>query len=171
MPAFIPSQSDWEWYKRQLAKLQADTAMLKKQIAAVANQVDLYGNTTTIVGALNQTVLIGATASEKGVHVGTGIGSATAPEVGIAWRKNLVTTTITTTGGNTSATVASATGLTTGMVIGAMASDGSDAIVPGTTILTISGTTITLSIKASATVSGAYCAACNWYQLSDLTVP
>lgn len=59
-----------------------------------------------------------------------------------------VSTTIDTTDGSTSATVASATGLALGMEIVA------DNIPAGTTIAGISGTTITLSANATATASG-----------------
>ena len=57
-----------------------------------------------------------------------------------------ITTTITTTSGSTTATVASATGIANGMCIGS-------ANTAPNTMLTISGTTVTLSQKATATGS------------------
>jgi len=59
-----------------------------------------------------------------------------------------VITTLTTTAASNSATVASATGLLDGMVI-----YGNPNIVPGTTISTISGVTLTLSANASGTAT------------------
>jgi hypothetical protein len=56
-----------------------------------------------------------------------------------------ILSTLTTTGASTTATVASATGLLQGMNI-----FGNANIVPGTTIASISGTTVTLSAAASA---------------------
>lgn len=67
---------------------------------------------------------------------------------GSAANRIQVSTTISTTNLNTSATVASATGLSIGMKIV------SANIPAGTTITAISGTTITLSGNASATASG-----------------
>jgi len=58
-----------------------------------------------------------------------------------------VNTTGTVTSGTTSLTVASATGITAGMyVVG-------EGITPGTTVSSISGTTVTLSANANATLS------------------
>jgi len=55
-----------------------------------------------------------------------------------------VVTTMTTTGASNSATVTSATGLSQGMNV-----FGNANVVPGTTIASISGTTVTLSANAS----------------------
>jgi len=57
-------------------------------------------------------------------------------------------TTISTTSGSPTATVASATGLFPGMIVV------SANVVPGTTVSNISGTTITLSANATSTASG-----------------
>ena len=67
---------------------------------------------------------------------------------GTAANRAQVSTTITTTNASATATVASASGLARGMYI-------RSANVPsGTTILSISGTTITMSANATATASG-----------------
>lgn len=145
--------------------MQQQLESLATQVTAIQNGVDKYGNTVVIIGNLNQTILIGATASQTGVYVGTAL---TGP--GIAWQANVQATTVTTTAGSTSATVASGTGLVNGMVCGAAKVVGVSAIVPGTTF-TISGTTLTLSIAAAETGSGLYFAACNFYALTGVTYP
>ena len=150
--------------------MQQSIEALQVQLTAISNQVDQFGNSTVLIGNLNQTVLVGADASHTGVYVGTGIGTPTAPVAGIAWRENTVATTITKTGAS-AGTVASASGLVNGMVCGAAQVAGVSAIVPGTTF-TITGTAVTLSIPWAVTAATSiYFVACNWYQLSQLTVP
>jgi hypothetical protein len=67
---------------------------------------------------------------------------------GSASNVNQVSTTITLTNGSATATVASATGLAVGMYIS------HPKVLPGSSILTISGTTLTLSNTATGSVSG-----------------
>lgn len=165
MAAFVPSQSDWATFVRQQTQMQTAIEALQNQLASVQNQVDQYGNTIVIIGNLNQTLLIGASATQTGVYVGTAL---TGP--GIAWRENTQATTITTTANSTTATVGSGSGLSNGMVIASAQLNGSSVVVPGTTF-TISGTTVTLSIAAAQSSSVIYCVACNWYPLTALTVP
>ena len=146
--------------------MQSAIEALQVQVAALQNGVDQYGNTLYLnTNNLNQTVLIGASAGQTGVYVGTAL---TGP--GIAWRENTKATTVTTSSGSTSATVASASGLSNGMICGAARVNGVSAIVPGTTF-TISGTTLTLSIAAAQSGSGLYFVAANWYSLTGLTYP
>lgn len=165
MPSSIPSQGDWQTFVRQQQQMQQAIEALQNQLASIQNQVDQFGNTLVVIGNLNQTLLIGAAAAQTGVYVGTAL---TGP--GIAWRENTKATTITTTAGSTSATVASGSGLSNGMVLGSAQLGGSSVVVPGTTF-TISGTSVTLSIAAAQNSSGIYCVACNWYSLTGLTYP
>jgi hypothetical protein len=92
-----------------------------------------------------------------GCQVGTGLASV----AGTAYQTGLVTTSISTTAGSITATVGSAAGLSNGMQIGAESASAGVVITPGTWF-TISGTTLTLSQPAVATVSAIYCAACSW---------
>jgi hypothetical protein len=135
--------------------------------------VDHYGNAIVILGQVNQTVTIGATHGQAGVQVGTGLPAGGAPNASLVVQRGLVTTTITTTEGNSSATVDSAVGMVAGMVIGAAdVSDPSSgiatpAITPGTTIAGVSGTTITLSQDAAESGTAIACAACFWTSLAS----
>ena len=131
--------------------------------------LDQWQNTVCIIGALNQVVTAGAGwdtlitppaqgTAIAGVQISTG-----RTDFGIAVPSATpVFTTITTTAGSTSATVASASGLSDTMQIGANGiSNGevASAIAPGTTITHIASLTITLSQAAVLTGSGLYCVA------------
>lgn len=139
-----------------------------------SNTLDEYQNTTRISGPLNQVVTIGAGwisgSPVMGVEVGTNLS-----DFGEAWPSGFVHTTCTISSANLAASqivVASATGLATGMVIGATVYETppsfdeqapANYIVPGSTITGISGTTITLSIAPAFTSSTPlYCCACVW---------
>lgn len=147
-----------------------------QQIAALyagstqGNLIDGYGNTIEVAGTnISQVVTIGASFGQAGVLVGTTLTGA-----GRATQRGLVTTTITTFAGSMAATVASGSGLSMGMAIGAAdVSDPSSgvatpAIVPGTTISSITGTSVTLSQNAAESGTGLFCAACKWELLSSI---
>lgn len=148
--------------------------------AQQTNVVDQYGNTTVVIGQLNQTVTIGANFQQAGVQVGTALAAPGAftpasPNAGIAVQQGLKLTTITLTKGSTSATVASGAGLVNGMSIGAAnVSDPSSgiatpAITPGTTISAGGGTTsLTLSQNAAESGAALYCAACSWFRVGGV---
>jgi hypothetical protein len=134
--------------------------------AQATNVVDQYGNTTQIAATnLNQIVTIGASYGVAGVHVGTGIAPGTA---GVAFQSGPAITTITLTKGSASATVGSVSGasLGIGQVIGA-GSGATPAIPLGTTILNVSGSTVTLSQNAAASGTGLHCAAARFVVLQD----
>lgn len=157
----------WNTVMQGIARSAARLAALESARYAGAPLIDAYGNTLEISGTnLAGVVFIGASHGQPGVQVGTGLtGTARAKQTG------LVTTTITLTKGSFAATVASGTGLSAGMVIGAAnVSDPSSgtatpAITPGTTIQAITGTSVTLSQKAAETGTGLFCAACNFTKL------
>lgn len=125
--------------------------------------VDSYGNVIELYGSdLAQQVTIGASQGVAGVQVTTGLANGIA---GRAVQSGPATTTITLTKGSTAATVGAVAGLLSmGQVIGAAnVSDPSTgtptpAIVPGTTIAVVSGTSVTLSQGAAESGTGLYCA-------------
>ena len=176
----------WNAVISALTSLQQQVASLKGGATQGPNIVDMFGNTVEVSGTnVDQTVTIGASHGQAGVQVMTAIGTPAAPIAGRAIAQNAaadvtkppwVTTTITLTKGSTTGTVASATGLANGMVIGAAnVSDPSTgiatpAIVPGTTF-TISGTTVTLSQAAAESGSGLFCAACFWRLVAGISYP
>ena len=135
--------------------------------------LDQYANACLIIGNLNQVVTIGAGwisgSPVVGVEVGTGLTG-----FGLAYPSAFAHTTITTTGGSTSATVASSSGFVNGMQIGATVYEvppslGSEQppnyIQPGTT-MTFSGTSVTLSQNALLSGSGLLCCVVTWTQLN-----
>jgi hypothetical protein len=141
--------------------------------AQATNVTDQYGNTIQVTGpSLNQVVTIGASHGVAGVQVWTGIAAGTA---GIAVLSGPSITTVSLTKGSLSATVGSVTGaaLAVGDVIGAAnVSDPSSgiaesAIAPGTTIDTVSGSSITLSQGAMESGTGLYCAAAKFILQQD----
>lgn len=169
-----------QWWTAVLGEISA----LKRQVAALTSGAgagiitDAYGNAMVVQGTnIGQIVTVGATHGQAGVQVGTGLGSPSAPTAGLGVQQGLVTTTIATTAGSVTATVASSAGMSTGMSIGAAnVSDPSSgtatpAIVPGTTISGISGTTITLSQNAAETGSALYCAAVFFRSLALFSYP
>lgn len=136
--------------------------------------LDQYGNTVELWGSnLSQNVTIGASFGNPGVQVGTGIASGTA---GRAYQQALATGKITTTatphGGSPpyTATFTQPAGsigtFATGMTIGAadvtdpLSGTPAPVLTPGTTILGISGSTVTLSLPLPETASDVFCAAC-----------
>ena len=101
-----------------------------------------------------------------GVMVGTNLMGS-----GMAWPTGFSHTTIATTEGSTSATVASGTGFVNGYVIGAVdANTGAEVITPGTTY-SISGTSVTLSAPALLNETAAYCCSCLWNAQSGVVHP
>lgn len=173
MPSYIRSQANAAQFFGQIALLHTGTEALQNQVTSLPNQVDQYGNTITLYGNLNVTILVGGTATQTGVYVGTGLaatpGQPTTP--GIAVVKNLATTTITTTAGSPTATLASASGFSTNMMIGAAQVAGVSAIVPGTYIKNLVSTTVTLSINAAESGTSLYCAAVNVYAVTSYSNP
>jgi hypothetical protein len=143
---------------------------------------DQWGNVTELSGAnLNQVVTIGAGHLQAGVLVSTGIPSGTA---GHAVFSGPAITTITLTQGSISATVGTVTGaaLAQGQVIGAaLATDPTtgtptSAITPGTTIASVSGSSVTLSQGAAESGTSLYCAAGQYILQQDtgwvpITIP
>lgn len=134
---------------------------------------DLNGNVTELYGAnLNQVVTIAAAHLQAGVQVATGIPNGTA---GHAVQSGPAITTITLTKGSASATVGAVTGagLSAGQVIGAaLVNDPTTgtptpAITPGTTISTVSGTSVTLSQNAAESGTSLYCAAARFVVQQD----
>ncbi len=126
---------------------------------------DQFGNVTELSGAnLNQVVTIGAAYRQAGVLVSTGLPAGTA---GRAVFSGPAITTINLTKGSTSATVGTVTGasLAQGQVIGAAlvtdATTGTPtpAITPGTTIASVSGSSVTLSQVAAESGTGLYAVA------------
>lgn len=157
----------WNAIISTLQQLQTDVTALQGGAQQTVT-VDQYGNAIIVSGQLNQVVTIGASFGQAGVLVGTNLPAANNPNAGLVAQTGLVTTTITTTKGSASATVGSGTGLQSGMVIGAAdvtdptSGVATSAITPGTTISSISGTSVTLSENAAESGSGLYCAACFW---------
>jgi hypothetical protein len=125
---------------------------------------DRWMNCVEVSGSnLDQVVTIGAGHLNGGVEVGTGLASGTA---GTAVQANLATGTLTVTKLSTAATLESTTAGTfaEGQVIGVIDASDTDllGVSPATTILEISGSSVTLSQPALDSGSGLYCAACNW---------
>jgi hypothetical protein len=144
-------------------------------LAAQAQQgatYDRYLNVTSLSGSnLNQVVQIGGVSGDAGVFVGTGFASGTS---GIATPSNVAAGRITCSANSNEVTLDSTASGTfaVGQQIGAYILNASgtttDAILPGSVIASISGSTLTLTPPAPAswavvlTGSGLYCAACDW---------
>lgn len=173
MPSYINPQGNWQQFLISFQQMQRDLTAAQQQLSSIQNQVDQYGNTVTLVGNLNPLIMIGATATQIGVQIGTGLastpGQPTTP--GIAVVQGTFTTTITTTANSPTATVASASGLSNNMMIGAIQLGGNPVIVPGTFIKNLVGTTVTLSINAAQSSSSIYCAAAFVRALTGFTYP
>jgi hypothetical protein len=123
---------------------------------------DQYQNCVELSGSnLDQIVTIGAgPLTGGGVQVSTGLANGTA---GRCTRQNQVVASVHLTAGSTTATISSPSGtFAAGMVIGAATASGAEAITPGTTISSVSGSTVTLSQAAIASGSGLLCAAANF---------
>lgn len=164
-PAWTPIIQGQQSQKQQAAALNSG--------ATQGNLLDQWGNTIQVSGSnLNQIVTIGASHGISGVQVGTGIQSGTA---GLAVQSGPAITTITLTAGSTAATVGTVTGasLAVGQVIGAAnVSDPSSgtptpALTPGTTIATLSGSSVTLSQPAAESGTALYCAASRFILQQD----
>lgn len=147
--------------------LQAAQAQKQKSanLAAASQQGgvwDQYQNCVELWGSnLQQVVTIGAgSLTGGGVQVGTGLANGTA---GRCTRQNQVVASVALTAGSTSATISSPSGaFVAGMVIGSVTAKGADAITPGTTISSVSGSTLALSQAAVVSGSGLLCAAANF---------
>ncbi len=142
------------------------------QGAQQTNVTDGWGNVTAISGRIAEVVTIGAGHNQPGVLVATPYAASSGTTGLLVQVGSTVTTLISTTAGSISTTVSSATGLASGMAIGA--ADVSDpesgmaepCITPGTTIASITGTSVVLSQAAVETGKGVYCAACSWSQVT-----
>lgn len=140
------AQSTFGWLQEVISTLLSRQAAIASQSTQFFK--DGYGNVTALTGLLNQTVTEGAAWNAvsgppsiyPGVEVSTGLTGS-----GIAVCQTFLTTGATHS--NTSVTVTSATGFANGMPVAG------PGIQPGTTY-TISGTTLTLSLPATATASG-----------------
>jgi len=136
------------------------------------NILDQYGNTIQVSGSnLNQIVTIGSSFQQAGVQVSTGIPSG----AGLATQSGPSITSITLTKGSSSATVGAVSGaaLAVGQVIGAQErldpalGVQEPSLTPGTTIATVSGSSITLSQGAAEGGTNLYCAAARFIVQQD----
>jgi hypothetical protein len=130
--------------------------------------LDQYANCTYIQGPLDQVVTVGAGFTQYGVQVGTALMG-----FGAAYPTGFAHTTISTTKGNTSATVASGSGFVNGYVIGAIQVVGTNVtqVLSAGTTYTISGTSVTLSLPALVGGSGFYCCSVEWVSLGGVVHP
>jgi hypothetical protein len=155
----------------------ASTVGLEEGMRVNGTGVPLNTTIVSIVVGTSITLSALPTAGGSGVTltIGPGGGVMIATGLtgfGIAYPSAFAHTTIATSKGSASATVASAAGFVNGYVIGAVdANTGANVITPGTTYSGLSGSSITLSAPALLTETAAYCCSMLWTSLGGTVHP